>query len=71
MAERPNTEDVLVYRGTRKTRLSVEEEFLYDVRSMISFDVAKRRRLEGFSKSGEDLLLFQDAEMASINGAPN
>lgn len=57
MAERPTTEDVLVYRGVRKTKLSVEEEFLHDVRSMISFDVAKRRRLEGFSKAGEDIHL--------------
>ena len=53
MAEQPQTEDVLIYK--RKTRLSVEDEFVYDFRNKLNFDeVLKRRRTEIQSKIRDD-----------------
>lgn len=63
MPERPHSEDVLIYKGgvsTRKTRLSVEEEFLHDMQSMIYLDAIKRRRLENHSKILEDTAMHVD-----------
>jgi len=54
MPERPQTEDIMVYKGERKTKLSVEEEFLHDMQSMVYLDAVKRRRLECFSKVKEE-----------------
>lgn len=48
MPERPQSEDVLVYRETaRKTRLSVEEEFIHDLTSKMAFESARDQRLFG------------------------
>lgn len=54
MVEKPETEDVLIYRGTRKTKLNIEDEFMHDMQSMLLFEQAKLRRFEGISKFRED-----------------
>lgn len=62
MPEKPQTEDIIVYKGNeqrRKTKLSLEDEFMHDLTCKLALESLKRRCIEGVSKVREDLPLIQ------------
>ena len=64
-AERPHTEDILIYKSEarRKTRLSLEEEYLHELQNNFALETIKRRCFDAHQQPIAQRISAEDVPM--------